>query len=111
MPQPRRAMRTLRHPPRAPSHDSGTVGQSPCACYGQNCSTMMTPEPGTIAYRLCTDGSVAATREEAERDCLVTIALPSKEIPRLRHRRGNPYSRRKCHASIRPRLLLSTGPT
>lgn len=29
MPQPRRALRTLRHPPRAASHDSGIGGQSP----------------------------------------------------------------------------------
>lgn len=36
---------------------------------------------GTNACRICTDGSGAATCEEAERDCLAAIALPSKEIP------------------------------
>ena len=42
---------------------------------------MMKPQTGTIACRLCIDGSGAATREEDERDCLAAIALPSKEIP------------------------------
>ncbi len=72
---------------------------------------MMKPQTGTIACRLCIDGSGAATREKAQRDCLAVIALPSKEIPRRRHRRGNPHSQRKGHARICPKLLLSTGPT
>jgi hypothetical protein len=76
-------MRTLRHPPRAASYDSETVGQSPCEPVTGRTVPMMKPETGTIACRRCTDGSGAATREEAERDCLAAIALPSKEIPRL----------------------------
>jgi hypothetical protein len=42
---------------------------------------MVKPETDTIACRLCTDGSGAATREETERDVLPAIAFAPKELP------------------------------